>query len=170
MSILTSSKILEEIKSGKIKIDPFDESAIGPGSVDLTLDNTFRVFKKVEKPVEVNNEANYENITELVTVENGILIMPGETILGITKETITVAEDLCGWLEGRSRFARMGLAVHITAGFMQPGVDNKQVLEMTNFGAAPLFLKVGTKICQFIFERCEGKAKYSGGFAEQKTP
>lgn len=170
MSILTNSKILEEIKNGNIKIEPFDESAVGPGSVDLTLDNVFRIFNKTEEPFEVNNEANYEDITKLVEVEDGILIKPGETILGITKETITVSEDLCGWLEGRSRFARMGLAVHITAGFMQPGIDNKQVLEMTNFGASPLFLKVGTKICQFIFDRCEGKAKYEGKYSGQKTP
>lgn len=170
MSILTNSKILEEIEKGNIKIEPFDKNALGPGSVDLTLDNIFRVFKKTNEPCEVNNEANCESITELVKVEDGILIKPGETILGITKETITVSEDLCGWLEGRSRFARMGLAVHITAGFMQPGINNRQVLEMTNFGGSPLFLKVGTKICQFIFERCEGKAKYTGGYAGQQTP
>lgn len=170
MSILTRSEILKEMKKGKIKIEPFDENALGPGSIDLTLDNVFRVFKKVENPVNVDDNASYESITELVKVDDGILIKPGETILGITKETITVSGSLCGWLEGRSRFARMGLAVHITAGFMQPGIDNKQVLEMTNFGAAPLFLKVGTKICQFIFDKCEGEAKYSGKFSRQQTP
>ncbi len=170
MSILTKSKILEEIKNGNIKIDPFDEKSVGPGSVDLTLDNVFRVFKKSRKPIEINNETNYEKVTTLVKTDDGILVQPGETILGITKETITLSEELCGWLEGRSRFARMGLAVHITAGFMQPGINNKQVLEMTNFGASPLFLKVGTKICQFVFDRCEGRAKYSGQYSGQQTP
>ena len=97
----------------------------------------------------------------------GVLLQSGETILGLTVERVTLAPHLCGWLEGRSRFARLGLAVHVTAGFMQPGIDNRQVLEMTNLGPTPLKLRPGVRVCQLVIERCEGEAVYRGRFAAQ---
>ena len=93
--------------------------------------------------------------------------MPHQTVLGLTQERISLAPDLCGWLEGRSRFARIGLLVHISAGFMQPGLQNHQVLELTNFGPNPLELVPGTPICQFIFQRTIGAARYEGLFSKQ---
>ena len=91
-------------------------------------------------------------------------------MLGITVESVSLPEDVCGWLEGRSRFARMGLAVHVTASFMQPGISNRQVLEISNLSPHPLELHAGTSICQFIFQRCEGSARYQGRFASQERP
>ena len=73
-------------------------------------------------------------------------------ILGITREKITLADNISGRLEGRSRFARFGLAVHVTAGFMHPGISNHQVLEIVNLGHAPLAFYPDTRICQFVFE------------------
>jgi len=170
MSVLTKEKILEEIKRGNIKIEPFNPDDVGPGSVDLTLGNVFRVFKKQNKIFYVTNEADFEKVTEVIEIKDYYLLQPGETIFGITQEKITLAPNLCGWLEGRSRFARLGLMVHISASFMQPGIANCQVLEITNLSPIPLALHPGTKICQFIFQRCEGEAKYQGRFKEQQTP
>ena len=168
--ILTHDKILEEIKNGKITITPFDESQVGPASVDLRLSTTFRRYKHVNGVVEVNENVNYEDITDVFELAKNqtLLIKPGETILGITEEQITLDSSLCGWLEGRSRFARIGLAIHVTAGFMQPGISNKQVLEMTNLGPNPLGLLPGVRICQFVFQRCDGNATYTGRFKAQK--
>ncbi|MFA5987026.1 MAG: dCTP deaminase, partial [Candidatus Paceibacterota bacterium] len=70
----------------------------------------------------------------------------------------------------RSRFARVGLGVHVTAGFIQPGSDNYPVLEMTNLGPVPLSIKPGVKVCQFIFQRCDGEAKHDGKFVNQIKP
>ena len=95
------------------------------------------------------------------------VIHPGEFVLGITKEQVKLPEDVCGWLSGRSRFARLGLVVHVTAAFIQPGINNKQVLEIKNLGNSDLILKPGLKICQLILERTEGKAKYKGKFKKQ---
>ena len=172
MPILTNPAIKKALKSGQIKVEPLEESQIGPASIDLTLDNEFRVFTKLKKPYHIKNDSNYEDISKRVVIKEDehIVIKPGEMILGITKEHITLAENVCGWLEGRSRFARFGLAVHITAGFMQPGISNRQVLEIVNLGNAPLALYPGTRICQFIFQECKGKAKYSGRFSDQETP
>src|SRR6187401_3637638 len=127
MSILTHDEILKEIQAGRIVIDPFDASCVGPASVDLHLGQEFRVFRKVHDVVRVTPDSNYEEITERVLVEDHLLLMPQETVLGITLEKVTLPPNLCGWLEGRSRFSRLGLLVHISASFMQPGIENKQV-------------------------------------------
>lgn len=172
MAILTKNEIIKAIKSGLITIEPLDISQIGPGSIDLTLGSEFRIFKRHIGVYHIRDDSDFADITELVSLPQGasITVNPGEMILGITEEKITLAENYCGWLEGRSRFARFGLAVHVTAGFMSPGISNKQVLEIVNLGLTPLALYPGTRICQFIFEKCLGKAKYAGRFANQQQP
>jgi len=170
MGILTRDEILKELKSGNIVITPFSEDQLGPASVDLTLGKEFRVFKKLHHLYHVNNQSNFNEITDLVEVEDYFVLMPGETVLGITQERIKLPSSLCGWLEGRSRFARLGLMVHITASFMQPGIDNFQVLEISNVSPVPLALHPGTAICQFIFEKTEGNAIYNGMFRDQVRP
>jgi dCTP deaminase len=172
MAILTHDVILELIRNGTISIEPFSEEQVGPASVDLHLDNKFRIFRALSQIHPVNSEASYEEVTELMEVkEDGhLLLMPGQAVLGITREKITLPDNICGWLEGRSRFARVGLMVHMTASFMQPGISNKQVLELNNVGPVPLAIYPGTAVCQFIFEECKGRARYSGRFADQTTP
>ncbi|MBI3633081.1 MAG: dCTP deaminase [Candidatus Vogelbacteria bacterium] len=171
--ILAKNKIIEELKNGNIVIEPIPtDDQIGPGSVDLHLDKAFRIFKHYNEVFPVTNDANFETITEKIEIEEGgyLLLKPGESVLGITKETITLSPSLAGWIEGRSRFARIGLGVHITSGFAQPGINNKQVLEITNMGPAPMALYPGIRLCQFIFERCDGTAQYKGKFSHQREP
>lgn len=170
MSILTRDEILREIRAGKIIIQPFTEDQVGPGSVDLHLGNKFRIFKKLHEIYHVTDGSNFNEVTELVTVDNYFVLMPGESVLGITMEKVTLPPYLSGWLEGRSRFARLGLMVHITASFMHPGINNHQVLELSNVSPMPLALHPGTRICQFIFERTIGEAVYRGIFASQDRP
>lgn len=152
-----------------IKIDPLDKNAIGPSSIDLTLGNTFRQYKMGRGIVRVTVDTDYKDLTEVVHVEDGeeYILPPGQTCLGITKETIQLSGNLCGLLEGRSRIARLGLFVHITAGFMQPGIQNAQVLEIYNASPNCLALVPGTKICQFVFMEMKGEAFYQGKFAHQ---
>jgi len=172
MSVLIGKEIEKALKNRLIKIEPLEQSQIGPGSIDLTLGNDFRIFKKRSRIYHVKNESHFQDITRDVQVKDGdyIVIKPGEMILGITKEKITLADNISGRLEGRSRFARFGLAVHVTAGFMHPGIANHQVLEIVNLGHAPLALYPGTKICQFVFEKCDGHATYKGRFMKQVKP
>jgi dCTP deaminase len=171
MSILAHEEILREIAARNIVIEPYDERLVGPASVDLHLGRSFRVFKATRKHVKVTLDADYRDLSMRIDVDDGesLLLMPGETVLGITLERLRLAPNLCGWLEGRSRFARMGLLVHISASFMQPGIDNHQVLEMSNFGPNPLELFPGTPICQFIFQRTIGGASYAGSFKNQSA-
>jgi dCTP deaminase len=167
VSILTRDEILKAIDHGEITIAPFEPANVGPGSVDLRLSPRFEVFKKPRQIVVVDDEVDFRELTETVSAPEGMLLMPGETILGWTLEQIRTADDICGWLEGRSTFARVGLMVHISAGFMQPGLDNHQCLEMTNFSPNPMSIRPGTRICQFVFQRTVGRARYAGRFSQQ---
>jgi dCTP deaminase len=171
--ILTHDVILEEIKHGKIVIEPFDQSQVGPASVDLSLGNSFRRFKKQNGEIyRVGENVDASLMTDPVEIGGNEyqLVEPGETVLGVTLEKVTLPPGIGAWIEGRSRFARIGLAVHITSAFMHPGVSNHQVLEITNLGPARLALIPGTKICQLIFQRCEGEAHYSGRHQNQTKP
>jgi dCTP deaminase len=168
--ILTRDVILEEIKNGNIAISPFDEKNLGPASYDLALGGSLRIYIPRPKAYEVRNDSDFNDLTTLIKLdESGYTMRPGETILGATVENITLATNIAGWLEGRSRFARLGLMVHISAPFMQPGINNCEVLEIANLGPTPLTIFPGTKICQFVFEYCQGQATYSGRFKSQKS-
>ncbi len=163
--ILSKSAILKEIKSGNLKLNPFSSDQVGPASIDLTLDDEFRVFKR-DGPVRITEGADFTQITRVVK-QKVYKLEPGESILGITREIIQLPKDICGWLQGRSRFARLGLSVHVTASFIQPGIHNRQVFEITNVGPLTLELVAGERIGQLILERMEGKAAYQGKFKDQ---
>lgn len=168
MAILTRKEILKEIKKGRIKIKPFSKDQIGPASIDLHLSNEFRIFKKW-KTAPVAEDVDYKNFTKLINVDKYKILRPDEFVLGLTKEKINLPDNICGWLTGRSRFARLGLSIHITASFIQPGISNKQVLEIKNVSKIPLILYPGTRICQIILMKTSGKSKYKGKFMKQES-
>lgn len=172
MSILTRDDIIRRVHSGEIGIDPFDEKAVGPASVDLHLATQFRVFKRVRDIFHVTEDAAYEAVSEVIEVAESdyFVLMPGETCHGLTRERIRLPGNLCGWLQGRSRFARLGLMVHITAAFIQPGINNHQALEINNAGPMPLALRPGTALCQFMFQTAVGEARYRGRYSNQEAP
>jgi dCTP deaminase len=171
VSILGRSEILKEIEAGYIVIDPYDPQLVGPASIDLHLSSAFRVFVRLPHHVRVADDVDFRSATKGLWIDDSevLTINPGETVLGMTRERISLADHLSGWLEGRSRFARLGLLVHISASFMQPGIANHQVLEMSNFGPIALEVKPGVAVCQFIFQRIEGHGHYTGVFSSQ-TP
>jgi dCTP deaminase len=117
--------------------------------------------------VAVTDDADYRSITRLRALDRPYVLRPGETILGITRERVRLPPDVAGWLEGRSRYARLGLMIHVTAGFVAPGVDSRQVLEMSNVAKHPLTIHAGVRLCQIVLQRCEGTAVYAGRFARQ---
>lgn len=170
MSILTHDELKNEIKSGNIKFLPMiSDDQIKEASVDLHLGSTFRVYKKIKAGIKICEDTDYRKYTTEVTA--GVFkLHPNETVLGITREKITLPKNLCAWIEGRSRFARLGLLIHISAGLIQPGVDNKQVLEITNLSPNTLILKEGERICQLVFQRTSGMAVYKGKFRAQTSP
>ncbi len=173
--ILTRDKILEAVKKGDIKIDPFDEKALDAASYDMTLYHQIRVFVEGLNEIDlIDMEQDAHallKITRIVDIpsESYYLLKPGELVLGMTVEKLTMAPYIAGSLDGRSRFARMGLMVHVTASFLQPGLKGtRQVFEIFNASRNAIKLRSGVRIAQVVFERCEGSAVYAGVFAHQR--
>ena len=169
MSVLTREVILREIDEGRIRIDPFERSQVGVASIDLTLGREMRAIENAQVPIRVEDDIDYRDHTRVLALDKPFRLDPGVTIHGITAEHITLPDDLCGFLEGRSRFARLGLMIHVTSAFVQPGVSNRQVLEMSNVADRPLRIYAGVRLCQLVLMRTEGEARYEGRFADQDT-
>lgn len=165
--ILTRDAILSEIAAGNVAIDPFEASMVGPASVDLHLGDELRIFEDSDVPIDVREDVDFRRLSHLVRLDAAFVLEPGKTVLGITRERVRLAPTICGWLDGRSRFARVGLMIHVTAGFLSPGIDNRQVLEISSLAARPLRLHAGVAICQIVLQRTEGAAVYRGRFADQ---
>ena len=165
--VLTREAILRELAAGRLDIDPLVDDQVGPASVDLHLGDEIRVMEASGDEVAVTEDADYRSITRLRSLDRPYVLRPGETVLGITRERVRLPPDLAGWLEGRSRYARLGLMIHVTAGFIAPGVNSRQVLEMSNVAKHPLTIHAGVRLCQIVLQRCEGAAVYAGRFARQ---
>lgn len=165
--ILTREAILRELAAGRIVIDPLVADQVGPASIDLHLGDEIGVMDRSAEPVAVTDDADYRSSTTVRRLDAPYVLHPGETVLGITRERVTLPGDVAGWLEGRSRFARLGLTIHVTAGFIAPGVNSRQVLEMSNVAHRPLVLHAGVRLCQIVLQRCDGSAVYAGRFAGQ---
>jgi len=167
MGVLTRDAILAEIAAGRLIIDPYATDQVGPASIDLTLGDEIRVIEAGVEPIPIAADVDYRNFTRHRRLDAPFVLHPGSTIHGITRERLTLPANLCGFLEGRSRFARLGLMIHVTSAFVQPGVSNHQVLEISNVSGRPLELHPGTRLCQIVLFRTEGEAVYRGRFADQ---
>jgi dCTP deaminase len=175
LSVLADSQIKYEILKGRISIDPLDYDDIQPASVDLHLGTHFRMFD------DRDYELHYE-IDPYLTTPNGISIpsvpkmiethsqgplrlRPGQFVLGHTIEHVKVSPTILGRLEGKSSLGRLGLAVHITAGFFDPGWDGIPTLEIVNFSPFPWVLRPGQPICQMAFDHMNGTVERPYGTA-----
>jgi dCTP deaminase len=167
--ILTRDVILRELASGRLVVEPLLPDQVGPASIDLHLGDEIRVMEGGPGVVDVTEDADYHTITQLRRLDRPYCLQPGETIHGITRERLQLPPDVAGWLEGRSRFARLGLMIHVTSGFVAPGVQSRQVLEIANVAGRPLAIHPGVRICQIVLQRCEGSAVYTGRFARQEA-
>src|SRR5262249_56995634 len=128
---------------------------MGAAAIDLRLGEELRVMEGGPDVIDVTEDADYLAVPRVRPLDTPYLLKPGETIHGITRERIRLPGDICGWLEGRSRFARLGLTIHITSGFVAPGVDNRQVLEMNNVAGRPLAIHSGPRLWQLVLQRAE---------------
>lgn len=167
MAILPDSelkKLVEEknavyVENGP-EIDP--ELQIGPSSMDLRMGYEFGVLntRKIEM-VDTKNMEKYSNYMqkEKHSAEEGVIVHPGEFILGSTLETVNVPDDLVARVEGRSSYGRLGLIVHATAGYVDPGFEGDITLEIQNLGNAPVKLYPEDRVCQIVFETMTGEAE-----------
>jgi dCTP deaminase len=154
MSVLSDRDIRAAIEAGEIVVRPFDPADVQPSSIDLHLDRRFRVFRNNRYPyIDVRKEQ--PDLTEIVTVENDepFILHPGEFVLGQTLEWTELPVDLVARLEGRSSLGRLGLLIHSTAGYVDPGWKGNLTLELSNVANLPIALYFGMKIGQISFSR-----------------
>ena len=155
--ILSDRDIRKMLKEGKIIISPLENKQIGPASIDLTLSNEWYFFRPLLKKRTVNlAKTPFQRAFTKKEVDS-ITLKTGQMCLAKTKEKITLPDDVMGKLEGRSRYARMGLIIHITSALVQPGSSNRQVLEIVNLAPFPIKLHAGMRISQIVFEKMNSK-------------
>ncbi|MDE3272728.1 dCTP deaminase [Pseudoalteromonas sp. G4] len=166
---LCDTHIKEHLAAGKISIEPVPkEDMISGVTVDLRLGNKFRVFQDhkapyvdLSGPKELVSAAMESIMSDEIILEEGeaFFLHPGELALAITHESVTLPDDIVGWLDGRSSLARLGLMVHVTAHRIDPGWSGNIVLEFYNSGKLPLALRPYMKIGALSFETMSGPAE-----------
>ena len=151
-SVLSDGTIRRLVAEGRVKIEPWDPGMVQPASVDLRLGDSFRVFHNHLAPA-IDLDAPPERLTELIQVAAGksFVIHPGEFVLGATLEQVGLPDDVVARIEGKSSLGRLGLIVHATAGFVDPGFVGTLTLEITNLTRIPIILWPGKPIAQLSF-------------------
>lgn len=155
--VLSDGDIKKYIKEKKIIVKPSPnfKTQLGSCSLDLRLGNNFRVFEHSKIPFIDPTKKDYSNeITQEIKVKKGdpFIVQPGDFVLAVTLERITLPSNLLGRLEGRSSLGRLGIVVHSTASVFDPGWDGQAVLELGNLGRIPVSLHPGMRICAMTFE------------------
>jgi dCTP deaminase len=150
--VLSDRTIRRLLGEGRIEIDPLDESLIQPSSVDVRVDRYFRVFHNSRYPF-IDVKQPQDELTELVEVQGDqpFVLHPGEFVLGSTLERVRLPDDLVARLEGKSSLGRLGLLIHSTAGFIDPGWNGHVTLELSNVANLPITIYHGMKIGQLSF-------------------
>jgi dCTP deaminase len=151
--VLSDRTIQRLLDEGRIGIEPYDSSLLQPSSVDVRVDRYFRVFHNARYPY-IDVKEPQEELTEQVVIEDDakpFILHPGEFVLGSTLERITLPDDLVARLEGKSSLGRLGLLIHSTAGFIDPGWDGHVTLELSNVANLPITIYYGMKIGQLSF-------------------
>lgn len=164
--LLSDRDIRSSLASGRLGIDPFDESMVQPSSVDVRLDRLFRVFNNT-KYTHIDPAQQQDELTSLVEPAEGepFVLHPGEFVLGSTLEFCALPDDLAGRLEGKSSLGRLGLLTHSTAGFIDPGFNGHITLELSNVANLPITLWPGMKIGQLCLFRLSSPAENPYGSA-----
>jgi dCTP deaminase len=158
-SVLSDGTITRLVEEGRIRIDPWDPALVQPASVDLRLGDTFRVFNN-HRVTSIDLREMPGNLTEEVRVEEdqSFVIHPGEFCLGRTLEWVELPDDIVARIEGKSSLGRLGLIVHATAGFCDPGWKGTLTLELNNLTRVPIKLYPGLLIAQLSFMTLDAPA------------
>lgn len=165
--IFSDRTIREALAQGRIGIDPLEPSYIQPSSVDLRVDRRFRVFENHRHPA-IDPRSPQEDITKLIEVDEDepFMLHPGEFVLGATLERVRLGLDVVARLEGKSSLGRLGLLIHSTAGFIDPGFEGAITLELSNVATLPIAIYPGMKIGQISFYQLSTPADHPYGSPE----
>jgi len=162
--LLSDRDIRAEIATGRVRLEPYDETLLQPSSVDLRLDRHFRTFVN-HRYTHIDPALQQDDLTRPVTApdDEPFVLHPGEFVLGSSYEMISLPDDLAGRLEGRSSLGRLGLLTHSTAGFIDPGFSGHVTLELSNVANLPIMLWPGMKVGQLCLFRLSSPAEHPYG-------
>jgi dCTP deaminase len=165
--IFSDRSIREAVAGGQIIIDPYEPTHVQPSSVDLRVGNGFRIFVN-HRYSEIDPRSPQEDLTQLVEVAEGdpFMLHPGEFVLGSTLERVKLGDDIVARLEGKSSLGRLGLLIHSTAGFIDPGFEGHITLELSNVATLPIAIYPGMRIGQISFYQMTTPAELPYGSPE----
>lgn len=154
--VLSDRSIMKAIREGQIAVAGVDLTGdvLQPASVDVRLDRELVLFTDAYD--EIDPEAHQPDLTVRKKIgPSGFSLMPDEFVLGSTRENLTLNSSIAADFTGKSSLARLGLVVHMTAGYIDPGFSGKVTLEIRNMNRKPIRLRAGMKIGQFKFFRLD---------------
>lgn len=154
--VLSDTYIREKIANGDLSIEPYNPSNVEPASVDLRLGNEFTFVSQSYHDAQVNLSSKSTDSLSYHTTLGTCTIRPGEFVLATTKERVELPDDIVANVLGRSSLGRLGVSVHQTAGYIDPGFEGQITLELSNHGPAPVELEEGLRICQIVFNHVSG--------------
>lgn len=148
--ILVDKTIKEQLNNESIKISPYNPSQLGPSSYDIRLSNNFMVF---DPQLEIIDPYNLNKIMKeyYINYNEFFVLHPNQFVLGSSIESFTLNNHIVGQINGKSSLARLGLQIHATAGFFDPGWNGVATLELSNVSPIPIRLYPGMLIGQMVF-------------------
>jgi dCTP deaminase len=166
--ILSDRDVRARLARGDIKIapEPDPEIQIQPASIDLRLGYDFQTFNYTQQAlIDPANPSSFEQLTNLIHLQESerFIVHPGEFVLATTLEHVEIPDDLVARLEGRSSIGRLGIVIHSTAGYIDPGFKGRITLEISNLGRIAVALYPGMRICQIAFEEMSSPVSESYG-------
>lgn len=168
MTILNDKTIKKYLNNEKIHITPPPtKKQIQPSSIDLRLGNTIQTFKE-NNTLYLDTHKNINQYMQKQTIpeNNKLIIHPHEFLLATTKEYIQLPDDIVGRVEGRSSIGRLGLTIHVTAGYIDPGFQGTITLELYNMNKYSIAIYPNQRICQLVLEELNESCEYSYGSVE----
>lgn len=173
MAILSDIDIKKYLDEGKIVITPLeDEKQIQPSSVDLRIGSEFKGFRIISKPyIDPRDDTDLESYMSSFSISDDepFIIHPGEFTLATTHEFVKLPSDIVARVEGRSSMGRLGVTMHVTAGYIDPGFEGKITLEISNIGKMPVALYPGQRVCQIVFETMTTPSEKPYGHVERNS-
>lgn len=172
--ILSDRDIRLLIRSGEIEVSAPDKAFlknIGPSSLDLRLGSRFKLYEHTKfpllDPADPETFRNCSRSIEITKKGAPFIVQPGDFVLGVTLEKIKLANSIVARIEGRSSLGRLGIIIHSTAGFIDPGFAGTITLEITNINRMPVALYPGMRVCQLAFETLTSPAEVD--YSQKKT-
>lgn len=156
--ILSDIEINRQVERGTLIIDPYDRDYVQPSSVDVHLAGDFSMFVSSDT-IDPFDVSTYQMEKVSVPMDDAFILEAGSFILGSTIERFKIPVNMNATLNGKSSLGRLGLLVHATAGYIDPGFEGDVTLELSNVSGRPMILRPGMAIGQVSFMFMERDAE-----------